>query len=127
MLPTVYSSFVVLNVFNSDLRTNTNTNSQILVNLLWLTLLGKADFFFQIIVSAIVKLVLAIIGFVIGFALAYAFYPFVRALKERKIPKTLSVIFLLVILLLFIVFLVFSVLPLLTSQLTSLAKNYINS
>ena len=46
---------LALNVLNSDLRQKASTCSTILVSLFGLTLFGSAEFFFQIISSAIVN------------------------------------------------------------------------
>lgn len=61
--------------------------------------------------------------FIIGFVLAYAFYPFIKMLQKKRIPKVLSVLILISILLVIILFIIFSIIPIFTKQLTMFFTN----
>lgn len=78
-------------------------------NDLWLGLIYK---FYQIITP-----------FLISFVLAYAFYPFLKKLESKKVPKSISIFIIIAIILGIFSFVIILVAPLLIGQLSSLFTN----
>lgn len=66
------------------------------------------------------KVVAVLKPFVIAFAIAYAFYPFLKWLQNKKVPKVLSVIIIVTLTIAFLTILIYSLIPIISEQIISL-------
>lgn len=71
------------------------------------------------IVQTIFKILLP---FIIAFTIAYALYPFVLKLMDRKIPKGLSIFIVIAIIVIFVVLIIYLVIPVMIDQLVALVN-----
>lgn len=71
------------------------------------------------IVSTIFKILLP---FIIAFTIAYALYPFVLKLMDKKIPKGASIFIVIAVIVIFMVLIVYLVIPVMIDQLVALAN-----
>ena len=71
------------------------------------------------IVSTIFKILLP---FIIAFTIAYALYPFVLKLMDKKIPKGASIFIVIAVIVIFMVLIVYLVIPVMINQLVALAN-----
>lgn len=63
--------------------------------------------------------------FIIAFAIAYAFYPFLNWLENKRWPKSVAVIFIVSLTILFLGFIIYSLIPIFSEQLVSLFSSII--
>lgn len=71
------------------------------------------------------KLLQILLPFIVAFAIAYALYPFLKYLEEKKLPKGLAIFLIVSILLGFIAFTIFLIVPLLFNQTINLFNSTI--
>ncbi len=90
-------------------------NILIILSIIYVLFLMK-DLWF----SLFIKILTIIKPFLIAFSISYAIHPFLKWLQKRKIPKYISIIFIIILIITFIIFLVMSLIPIFTEQLLSL-------
>ena len=71
------------------------------------------------------KVISIILPFVFAFALAYAVYPFLKTLQNKKIPKWLSIFIIIFIILLIAIIVVYLITTVMINQLSTLFNNII--
>lgn len=72
-----------------------------------------------------VKILAILKPFIIAFVIAYAFYPFLRWLQNKKWPKGLAVTFIVLLTVAFLGFIIYSLIPVFSEQLVSLFSSII--
>ena len=72
-----------------------------------------------------VKILAILKPFIIAFVIAYAFYPFLRWLQNKKWPKGLAVTFIVLLTVAFLGFIIYSLIPIFSEQLVSLFSSII--
>ena len=72
-----------------------------------------------------VKILAILKPFIIAFVIAYAFYPFLRWLQNKKWPKGLAVAFIVLLTVAFLGFIIYSLIPVFSEQLVSLFSSII--
>ena len=92
-----------------------------LVNILLILLIVYVLFLLRDLWGGVfLKIVAVLKPFVIAFAIAYAFYPFLKWLQKKKVPKFLAVIIILTLTILFLTILIYSLIPIISEQIISL-------
>ncbi|MBP3635168.1 MAG: AI-2E family transporter [Bacilli bacterium] len=70
--------------------------------------------------NVFVKMLAILKPFIVAFAIAYAFYPLLKWLQKKKVPKTLAIIIIVTFMVLFLTLIIYSLIPIFTEQLISL-------
>lgn len=72
--------------------------------------------------EAVSKIFNVLFPFILGFALAYIFYPLVKMLNNKKIPKTISVFIVIFIIIFFIILTLYYTVPIIFSGIINLVS-----
>ena len=70
--------------------------------------------------NVFIKLLAVLKPFIIAFAISYAFYPFLKFLQRKKIPKPVAIIIIVVATISFLAIIIYSLVPIFSEQLISL-------
>ena len=68
------------------------------------------------------KLIAILKPFIIGFALAYALYPFLKYMQNKRIPKPIGIIIIMLLIIGIIAFIIINIVPVFTKELVNLVQ-----